>query len=69
MNKASTAQKPTHEVFVVEGEGQYSSWTRIGAAWPHKDGDGYNMQLQAMPLSGRLVVRRSRADNGQGEAD
>ena len=51
---------PTHGVFVVEGEGDTAFWTRIGAAWAHQDGQGFNLALAAVPLSGRLVVRASK---------
>jgi hypothetical protein len=32
-------------------------WTRIGAAWPHKDGKGFNLQIDIVPLDGRIVLR------------
>ena len=32
------------------------TWTRIGAAFPHKDGTGFNVQLRAFPLDGRIVL-------------
>lgn len=32
------------------------SWTKIGAAFPHKEGIGYNIELKAFPRDGRLVV-------------
>jgi hypothetical protein len=51
---------PTHGVFVVEGEGDATFWHRIGAAWAHKDGLGFNLTIAAVPLSGRLVVRAIR---------
>ena len=31
-------------------------WTRIGAAWPHKKGPGFSIQLDALPLEGRIVL-------------
>ncbi len=53
--------KPSHRCFVVEdrGEGDESDafWTRIGSAWPHKDGKGLNCVLSALPANGRLVLR------------
>jgi hypothetical protein len=48
--------RPTLTVFVVEGEGDKAFWTKIGAAWSHEDGLGYDVALTAMPLNGRLVV-------------
>jgi hypothetical protein len=56
-NTASTKSLPTHEAFVIDGEGEKARWTRIGAAWPHQDGQGFNVSLTAIPLSGRLVIR------------
>jgi hypothetical protein len=38
-----------------------SAWTRVGVAFPHKDGDGMNVELQAIPVSGKLVIRRHEA--------
>lgn len=50
-----------YAVYVVEGEGDSAYWTKVGAAWPHEDGDGYNITLSALPLNGRLVVRKPKA--------
>jgi hypothetical protein len=52
---------PTYlNVFTVE---EYESngktqkrWTKIGAAFPHKEGLGFNIELKAFPVDGRLVV-------------
>jgi hypothetical protein len=32
------------------------TWTRIGVAFPHKEGPGLSMQLRAFPLDGRIVL-------------
>lgn len=48
---------PSHGVFVVENEGATAYWTRIGVAWAHQDGEGLNIQLSAIPIGGRIVVR------------
>lgn len=32
------------------------SWTKIGAAFPHKEGLGFSIELKAFPVDGRLVV-------------
>jgi hypothetical protein len=31
-------------------------WTKIGAAFPHKEGLGFSIELKAFPIDGRLVV-------------
>lgn len=58
--KKTTPSRPSHAVYVVEGEGENAFWTKIGAAWMHEDGEGYNIQLTAIPLNGRLVVRKPK---------
>jgi hypothetical protein len=58
---AFASTSPTHlNVFTVE---EYESngktqkrWTRIGAAFPDKEGLGFNIELKAFPIDGRLVV-------------
>jgi hypothetical protein len=53
-------ERPSHECFVVEEreEGRKAYWTRIGSAWPHKDGKGFNVQLSALPANGGRIVLR-----------
>lgn len=50
-------RKPSHRLYRVLGEGKAASWTPIGAAWPNKDGQGFSLQCDAVPLQGRLVLR------------
>ena len=50
---------PTHRAYVVtERKGSdKASWKEIGAAWSHEDGQGFNIVLQALPVSGEIVLR------------
>jgi hypothetical protein len=55
-------------VFTVE---EYESngktgkkWTKIGAAFPHKEGIGFSIELKAFPLDGRLVALPPDTDDG-----
>jgi hypothetical protein len=50
-------RKPTHRLYRVLGDGQSAIWTPIGAAWPNKDGQGFNIMCDAVPLQGRIVLR------------
>jgi hypothetical protein len=43
-------------------------WTRIGAMFPHKDGEGFNLVLDALPLDGRVIIRLPQPDD-EGQAD
>lgn len=59
-NETATETKrnlPTHGVYVIEGEGSDAFWAKVGAAWSHADGQGFNITMTAVPLSGRLVLR------------
>jgi len=55
---AKETNLPAFEVYSVEGQGKSAQWTRIGAAWPHKDGEGLNVTLRALPHGGARVVLR-----------
>lgn len=57
---AKPKKMPTHEAFVVVGKDKDAFWTRIGALWPHEDGKGYNVELVAVPVTGRLVIRERK---------
>ena len=45
----------TVEEYESNGKTQ-KKWTRIGAAFPHKEGPGFSIELRAFPVDGRLVV-------------
>jgi len=51
-----------YDVFIVEdytdrGGAEKANWIRVGAAFPHKDGKGFNAELRALPVSGKIVLR------------
>jgi hypothetical protein len=49
---------PSHIAYQVrDREGKKGIWTRIGSAWPHADGNGFNIQIEAVPLDGRISLR------------
>jgi hypothetical protein len=54
----TAGKSPTHVAYVVrDREGQKGYWTRIGVAWAHADGKGFNVQLECVPLDGRVSLR------------
>lgn len=55
----NTPKTPSHIAYHVRdgGEGRKGFWTRIGSAWPHKDGNGFNIQIDTVPLDGRITLR------------
>jgi hypothetical protein len=54
--------KPTHIAYSVRdfekkpGEAD-SSWLKVGVGFLHKDGKGFDVVLDAVPVSGRIVLR------------
>ena len=54
------AQKPTHHVHFVQDIGaEKPFWRKIGAAWAHQSGRGFNLKLDLVPAdmsSGDIVV-------------
>ena len=57
--------KLTHRVYtVIRREGQDDYWLNIGLAFPHKDGNGFNIVLQALPLDGKIVCREVTEESG-----
>lgn len=48
---------------VIEGDpenGIEDYWQRIGRAFPHTNGNGFNIILNALPLNGKLVVKERK---------
>jgi len=55
---------PTHRAYsVIRRDGQDDYWLNIGLLFPHKDGSGFNLILQAFPLDGKIVCREIAEDN------
>lgn len=57
-NNQTVAKAPIYAAYKVRDvEGQKGFWTRVGSAWAHADGKGFNIQLDAVALDGRIVLR------------
>jgi len=56
--KTVTSRTPSHFAYNVRNrEGGDNYWIRIGSAWAHADGNGFNIQLETIPLDGRVALR------------
>ena len=54
----SGGNSPSHHAYQVRDiDGGKGLWTRIGSAWANKDGKGFNIQLESVPLDGRVTLR------------
>jgi len=57
-NERTTSKSPSHVAYHVrDREGGKAFWTRIGVAFAHNDGKGFNVQLEVAPLDGRITLR------------
>jgi hypothetical protein len=64
------SKKPTLIAYSVkEREGQKAIWTKIGAAWPHGNGPGFTIQLEALPIGDRIVLTEPKADDAEAKAE
>ena len=62
------SHQPSYRAYtVIKREGQDDFWLNVGRAFPHKDGKGFNIMLQAFPLDGKIVCREIAED--QEDAD
>ena len=69
-SRKRTDNRPSHDAFVVinRGNRENATWLRCGAAWGHEDGEGFTVQLDAMPVDGSLVLRtRTAAEEKEGQ--
>ena len=55
----TTKKRPAYRAYTVEDIDEDNSfWTLVGTAFPHEDRQGMNILLKALPVDGRLVLRR-----------
>lgn len=55
----SSKKVPAYRAYTVEKIDEDNSfWTLIGTAFAHEDMKGFNVLLKALPIDGRLVLRR-----------
>ena len=65
----SSDNQPAFRVYsVIPREGKDDYWLNIGLAFPHGDGKGFNVMLQALPLNAKLVLREA-AEEGKPQTE
>jgi hypothetical protein len=59
----ATMAKPAYRAYtVIKRENKDDYWLNLGVAFPHEDGEGFNLLLQALPLDGKIVLRTYKED-------
>jgi hypothetical protein len=52
-------KQPTHRVYAVRKTGPDTSyWAEIGGAWANKDGKGFSLKLNLLPVGDADIVVR-----------
>ena len=65
--------KPAYRAYSVikreskDGKPKEDFWLNLGVAFPHDDGEGFNLLLQALPLDGKIVLRTYKDDEPEEE--
>ncbi len=57
--------KPTHTAYIVtepkEGSERKPQWHPVGAVWPHKNGEGFDLIIPpGLSVSGRIVCTKPK---------
>jgi hypothetical protein len=68
MTTENASKRPTHHVFAVikKAGAEKGNWVQIGAAWPHKDGKGFALKLDLVPLGdAELTLREIRSEGSE----
>lgn len=72
-NQGSGKKQPWGDVFHVEQLSEdKSKWVKLGVAWRHEDGKGFDFTLDAEPIAWkdpkcerRVVIRKRDQDGGE----
>lgn len=70
-NTTTTTQsnKPTDRAYAVTKRGEKSYWKEIGAVWAHRDGKGFSLALDCLPLNdAEIVIREPIPEEAQSDA-
>jgi hypothetical protein len=63
------SNRPKYIAFAVKnrGDNKKGIWTRLGAVWPTKDGEGLNIRLEALPIDfdGQLTLLPPRDNDAE----
>lgn len=68
-NDTNTEARPTHRVYAVTGKGKKKFWQPIGALWAHKDGKGFSLTLDYLPLNDAPMSARVIEDKPETEPE
>lgn len=62
INETTTKQRPTHSVYITstKADSNETNWLQVGAAWAHKDNQGFNLSIDHVSPNGQYVLRKRK---------
>lgn len=64
--KGGETKGPSYVAYHVREVGEDKAYyNRVGAAFAHKDGEGHSIQLDALPVDGKIVLRTPKERLGE----
>lgn len=66
MSDNQQTKRPSHLAYQInEGRDGQVFFNRVGAAFEHQDGQGFNLVLDSVPVDGKVTLRtpKERLDN------
>ncbi len=63
MAKDTDTNAPDFIAWHVTEREDKSFWNKVGAAWFHRDQKGLNIQLEVVPINGKIVMREPKTDS------
>jgi hypothetical protein len=57
-SEPQAAKAPDFLAWHVLQKGDKAFWSKVGACWHHKDHKGMTLQLDVVPINGRIVLRQ-----------
>lgn len=65
-NQNNSGNKPDFIAYnVTQSNDGKGHWNKVGAAWQHQDGQGYDLALDSIPVDGRVTLRELREERIQ----
>jgi hypothetical protein len=66
---ASPIESAYRAYTVIKRKDKDDYWLNLGACYPHEDGEGFNLLLNALPVDAKLVLRRYKEKPEEQEAE
>lgn len=64
MSDEQSSNKPSHIAYqVTKGDDGKAYFKRVGSAFRHEDGQGFDLSLDTLPVSGEVTLSRKAARN------